>query len=519
MSDTTTVVREAAGRGGAVEPGQVLLEISGGTKTYRGVHAIHDVSFDVRAGEVHALLGENGAGKSTLCKVIAGAIQLSSGELRIDGEPVQLRTPHDALERGIAMVYQETSLVPTMTAAQNIELGHERLFTRFRSLNIGAQQLLQSMNFHVDPTAYVSALGGAKKQMVEIARAIRSRARIIIFDEPTATLTPEETLHLFNVIEDLRRSGMGIVYVSHALEESLQIADRVTVLRDGEHVVTLDAKTTDRGTLVRHMVGRALSERLYGGEGVAADDGTKKRKVLEVENLILGTVVKNMSFSAYAGEVLGIAGLIGSGRTETAKIVAGALKRNRIHGGRVLLNGRTVRYRVPAQAIDDGIVYITEDRKVNGFFETMTVEENLYLGRLGAKARRRPWVSRRERRRVAKDWIERLNIRAINPDAKVVELSGGNQQKVTVGKSLVQEPEVVIFDEPTRGVDVGAIEEIHQLIRRLADEGKTVIVISSYLPEVLSISDRILVARLGRIVAEFTRDEATQEKIMYAAIF
>ena len=519
MSDTTTVVREAAGRGGAVEPGQVLLEISGGTKTYRGVHAIHDVSFDVRAGEVHALLGENGAGKSTLCKVIAGAIQLSSGELRIDGEPVQLRTPHDALERGIAMVYQETSLVPTMTAAQNIELGHERLFTRFRSLNIGAQQLLQSMNFHVDPTAYVSALGGAKKQMVEIARAIRSRARIIIFDEPTATLTPEETLHLFNVIEDLRRSGMGIVYVSHALEESLQIADRVTVLRDGEHVVTLDAKTTDRGTLVRHMVGRALSERLYGGEGVAADDGTKKRKVLEVENLILGTVVKNMTFSAYAGEVLGIAGLIGSGRTETAKIVAGALKRNRIHGGRVLLNGRTVRYRVPAQAIDDGIVYITEDRKVNGFFETMTVEENLYLGRLGAKARRRPWVSRRERRRVAKDWIERLNIRAINPDAKVVELSGGNQQKVTVGKSLVQEPEVVIFDEPTRGVDVGAIEEIHQLIRRLADEGKTVIVISSYLPEVLSISDRILVARLGRIVAEFTRDEATQEKIMYAAIF
>jgi simple sugar transport system ATP-binding protein len=312
---------------------------------------------------------------------------------------------------------------------------------------------------------------------------------------------------------------MGIVYVSHALEESLQIANRVTVLRDGEHVVTLDAEKTNRDELVHHMVGRALSGRLYGRDSAQESDRAKKQKVLEVENLILGTVVKNMSFSAYAGEVLGIAGLIGSGRTETAKIVAGALKRNRIHGGRVLLNGKPVRYRVPSQAIEDGIVYITEDRKVNGFFETMTIEENLYLGRLGSKARRRWWLSRRERRRLAKDWIERLNIRAINPDAKVVELSGGNQQKVTVGKSLVQEPEVVIFDEPTRGVDVGAIEEIHQLIRRLADEGKTVIVISSYLPEVLSISDRILVARLGRIVAEFSRDEATQEKIMYAAIF
>jgi simple sugar transport system ATP-binding protein len=519
VSDTTTVVQEAAGLDGTVERGQVLLEILGGTKTYRGVHAIHDVSFDVRAGEVHALVGENGAGKSTLCKVIAGAIELSSGELRIDGEPAALRTPHDALERGIAMVYQETSLVPTMTAAQNIELGHERLLTRFRSLNIAAQQLLQSMNFHVDPTAYVSALGGAKKQMVEIARAIRSQARIIIFDEPTASLTPEETLHLFGVIEDLRRAGMGIIYVSHALEESLQIADRVTVLRDGEHVVTLDAQQTSRDELVRHMVGRALSERLYGADAGTDGDGGKKEKVLEVQNLILGTVVKNMSFSAYAGEVLGIAGLIGSGRTETAKIIAGALKRNRIHGGRVLLRGTPVRYRVPAQAIDDGIVYITEDRKANGYFETMTVEENLYLGRLGSRARRRWWVSRRERRRVAKEWIERLKVRAINPDAKVVELSGGNQQKVTVGKSLVQEPDVVIFDEPTRGVDVGAIEEIHQLIRQLADEGKTVIVISSYLPEVLSISDRILVARLGRVVAEFSRDEATQEKIMYAAIF
>ncbi|WIV55399.1 sugar ABC transporter ATP-binding protein [Amycolatopsis nalaikhensis] len=494
---------------------ELLVEMARVTKTYRGVHAIRDVDFDLRAGEVHALVGENGAGKSTLCKVLAGAVQHSAGELRIAGEPVNFRRPHDALEHGIAMVYQETSLVPTMTAAQNIELGHEKLLTRFRSLNIGAQQLLQSMNFHVDPTAYVSTLGAAKKQMVEIARALRSEARIVIFDEPTASLTPEETLHLFTVIDELRAAGLGIIYVSHALEESLKIADRVTVLRDGERVACLDAKQTSRDEIVRHMVGRSL-----GTARAAAprEPGARRRRVLEVENLILGTVVKNMSFSAYAGEVLGIAGLIGSGRTETAKIIAGALKRNRIHGGRVLLNGKPVRYRVPKQAIDDGIVYITEDRKLDGYFETMTIAENLYLGQLASR-RGQWWLSRSRRRALAKEWSERLRIKAINADAKIVELSGGNQQKVVVGKSLVADPEVVIFDEPTRGVDVGAIEEIHQLIRRLADEGKAVIVISSYLPEVLAVSDRILVTRFGRTVAEFSRAEATQEKIMYAAIF
>ncbi|MFO7190631.1 MULTISPECIES: sugar ABC transporter ATP-binding protein [Thermocrispum] len=497
-----------------------LVDLRKVTKTYRGVHAIKDIDFTLDAGEVHALVGENGAGKSTLCKILSGAVQPTSGEMFIAGERVSFRRPHDALEHGVAMVYQETSLVPTMTAAQNIELGHERLLTRFRSLNIGAQQLLMSMNFHVNPTAYVSTLGAAQKQMVEIARALRSNARIVIFDEPTATLTPEETLHLFDVINKLREAGLGIIYVSHMLEESLKIADRVTVLRDGERIVTLDAKKTTRDELVKHMVGRALTgtqtRRRSGGDGKPQ----RRRKVLEVENLILGNVVRNMSFSAYAGEVLGIAGLIGSGRTETAKIIAGALKRNRIHGGRVLVNGKPVRYRVPKQAIDDGIVYITEDRKADGFFETMTIAENLYLGYLASRRGRKRWLlSRRRRAEIAREWTKRLRIKAINSDAKIVELSGGNQQKVVVGKSLVADPEVVIFDEPTRGVDVGAIEEIHQMIRQLADEGKAVIVISSYLPEILAVSDRILVTRFGRAVAEFSAEEATQEKIMYAAIF
>jgi simple sugar transport system ATP-binding protein len=497
----------------------LLVRMQAITKSYRGVHAIRDIDFDLRPGEVHALVGENGAGKSTLCKVLAGAVQPSSGEMHIDGRAVRFTRPHDALRQGIAMVYQETSLVPTMTAAQNIELGHERMFTRYRSLNIAAQQLLQSMNFHVEPTAYVSTLGAAKKQMVEIARALRSRAKVVIFDEPTASLTPEESVHLFDVIAELRAAGLGVIYVSHMLEESLAISDRMTILRDGRCVATVDTAGITKDEIVRHMVGRDLG----GSTRVERRDRSEARPrkpVLEVQNLILGTVVKNMSFSAYAGEVLGIAGLIGSGRSETAKIIVGELKRNRIHGGRVLLHGKPVRYRVPKQAIDDGIVYITEDRKLDGFFETMSVADNLYLGYLASRSGRRKWIiSKRERRKIASEWSDRLRIRSINADAKVVELSGGNQQKVTVGKSLVQDPEVVIFDEPTRGVDVGAIEEIHQLIRQLADEGKAVIVISSYLPEILSVSDRILVARFGRTVAEFGAEEATQERIMYAAIF
>jgi ABC-type sugar transport system ATPase subunit len=403
-----------------------------------------------------------------------------------------------------------------MTVAQNIELGHESLFTRYRSLNIGAQQLLQSMNFHVDPAAYVATLGAAKKQMVEIARALRSNARIIIFDEPTATLTPEEKMHLFDVIRDLRAGGVGVIFVSHAIEESLELADRITVMRDGELRMTASAADLTREKIVASMVGRSVE---YGRRPRAARQGRgAKKPVLRIENVTMGTVVKNMSFQAYAGEILAIAGLVGSGRTETAKIVVGALKRNRLHGGAIYLNGRARRYRVPKQAIDDGIVYLTEDRKANGFFETMTIEDNVFLGRLATRHGRRWLVSSSERRTLAERLIERLRIRALDPRSPVVELSGGNQQKVVVAKSLVQDPDVVIFDEPTRGVDVGAIEEIHQMIRSLADEGKAVIVISSYLPEILALADRILVARQGRIVAEFSPDEATEEKIMYAAV-
>jgi ABC-type sugar transport system ATPase subunit len=494
-----------------------FIRIEAGSKIYGGVHAIEGVDFDLYPGEVHALVGENGAGKSTLCKAIAGAIPLTSGSYFVDGRQVRFARPGDALKAGISMVYQESSLVPTMTVGQNIELGAEKLINSFRQLNIKAQQQLQSLSFHVEPSALVSTLGTAQRQMVEIARAANQKARAIIFDEPTASLTPEEILHFFQLIRDLRDQGIAIVFISHALEEALQISDRITVLRDGRKVVTAPAASLSRDQLVHHMVGRDVVKAPAAAR-TAANEGQPREKVLSVENLTMGNIVKNMSFTLYAGEVVGIAGLIGSGRTETAKVICGALKRNLINGGRVYLRGRAVRYRTPTQAIDDGIVYITEDRKINGFFETMTIEENIYLGRLATRLGYRWLLRSSERRRIAGTLMDRLKVRTLSRGAKVIELSGGNQQKVVVAKSLVQEPSVIFFDEPTRGVDVGAIPEIHQVIRQLADEGKAVVVISSYLPEVLAVADRILVARQGRIVEEFDAAGATEAGIMFAAI-
>ncbi len=495
-----------------------FLRVAAGSKVYQGAHAIKDVDFSIAPGEIHGLVGENGAGKSTLCKALAGAITLTSGEIYLDGQKRVFETPADALDAGIVMVYQETSLIPTMTVAQNVVLGREAYFTRLRGMYIAAQQLLQSMNFHVDPTATVATLGAAQKQMVEIARAVYHRARMIIFDEPTATLTPEEKLHFFDLIRRLKAEGVSIIFISHALEEALELTDRVTVLRDGERVFTGSTEGLTRETLVRHMVGRDLSQTHYANAKKRGTTGVRKKKVLAVENVIMGKMVRNMSFSVYAGEITGISGLIGSGRTEIAKVVSGVLKRNIIHGGMIYLNGKPIRYRIPRQAVADGIVYITEDRKLNGFFETMRIDENIYLGRLNTREGWSPFLRKREQARVGMEWIKRMTIRAISSRAKIIELSGGNQQKVVVAKSLVQTPKVVFFDEPTRGVDVGAIQEIHDFIRSLAAQGIAVVVISSYLPEILSLSDRILVARQGRIVEEFGPNEATEEKIMYAAI-
>ncbi len=488
------------------------------TKTYRSVPAIRDIDFDLRAGEIHALLGENGAGKSTLTKIMAGAVQATSGSMRYQGRDVSFASPHAALQAGIAMVYQETSLIPSMTVAQNIYLGEEKLLNRLRGIYIAAQQFLQSLNFSVEPTALVETLGAAKRQMVEIARAVHHNAKVIIFDEPTATLTPEEKRHFFALLSRLKARGVSIVFISHALEEALAYADRITIMRDGTHVLTAEARDLDREQIVRAMVGRSLSNEIYNKKRDAASIRAAGTKILSVEDISMGNIVRNNSFSIFEGQITGVFGLIGSGRTETFKIVSGVYKRNFLRGGEIRLDDRPVRYYVPREAVRDGIVYVTEDRKSEGFFETMSIAENLMSGLLAAGREKHLYVSLREMRDLAAEWSAKLSIRAINDNAKVVELSGGNQQKVVIGKGLLQQPRLVIFDEPTRGVDVGAIAEIHQLINQLADQGLAVVMISSYLPEIMNLSDRILVCRQGRIVEEFSPAEATEEKIMYAAV-
>ena len=478
--------------------------------------AIDKVDFDLREGEIHALVGENGAGKSTLTKVMAGVVTLTSGTMAIAGKEVAPRTPLEARNLGIAMVFQENSLVPSMTVAQNLFLGQEKFYNRLRGIYIAAQQFLQSLNFDVAPTATVSTLGAAKKQMVEIARAVLHNARVIIFDEPTASLTPEEKKYFFDLVRELKRRGVSVIFISHALEEALLISDRITVLRDGRHVVTDDTATFDRARIVQAMVGRDLSKTLYAER--KARVRPPGERVLTIENLRMLPMVKNNSLSIFAGQVTGIFGLVGSGRTETFKVAAGVMKRDFFHGGEVFLRGKPVRYLTPAPAIRDGIAYVTEDRKVEGFFETMSIARNIYVGLLAKLGRRRPFVLSKETETVGKKWIDALKVRAIGQETNVMELSGGNQQKVVIAKSLVQEPDIIVFDEPTRGVDVGAIAEIHELIDRLADQGKAVVMISSYLPEIMARSDRILVCRQGKVVEEFSARDATEEKIMYAAI-
>ncbi|RBP18195.1 simple sugar transport system ATP-binding protein/ribose transport system ATP-binding protein [Roseiarcus fermentans] len=495
-----------------------VVEFRDATKAFRGNPAFRNVNLTLRKGEVLALVGENGAGKSTLTKVLAGLYRLTSGELRLEGAPVQFASPAEALRCGVAMVFQETNLIPSMTVAQNIFLGAENFFNRLRGVNIAAQQHLQSLNFPVEPTALVSSLGAAKKQMVEIARAVHHKARIFIFDEPTATLTPEEKQHFFALIGTLKKQDASIIFISHALEEALTIADRIAVLRDGQLIVADDAKNFTRERIVQAMVGRQLTAQLYGGETARRRVRKRGEKVLALENVTMGKAVRGATLSVYAGQITGMFGLVGAGRTEMMKIAAGVLKRDFWHGGRIKLRGEPVRFRVPRQAVERGVAYVTEDRKLDGLFESMRMAQNVFLGRLAMGANPVAYVTMAEARRQSERWLDALNVRAIDKNAKVIELSGGNQQKIVVAKSLIQNPSLIIFDEPTRGVDVGAIAEIHHMIQSLADAGAAVVVISSYLPEILSLSDRILVARQGRIVEEMTVDEATEEKIMYAAV-
>jgi ABC-type sugar transport system ATPase subunit len=494
------------------EPILVLKDIE---KRFPGVHALRGVSFDVRPGEVHALLGENGAGKSTLIKIVSGVHRPDTGIITLDGRPVTLHSPNDAKHYGIATIYQELGLYPELSVAENIFTGHtpKRKIGPFDivdwpQMETRSRAILADLNIHdLDVRRKVGELNVGNRQRVEIAKALSLNARILIMDEPTAALTESDVERLFGIVRLLRDRGVGIVYISHRLNEVFELADRVTVLRDGQYVDTRMVKDVTEQELITMMVGRRIDD-LFPKIDAALGD-----VVLEVKDLHRKPHTHGVSFSVRAGEIVGIAGLVGSGRSEMAQIIFGTLPAEK---GEIRIGGKHVHIRRPEDAVRHGIAYVPEDRGLQGLIRAMTLRENTSMAVL-PQVSRWNFIQRPKETVMARDAIKQLAIRATGPEQVVNKLSGGNQQKVVVSKWLASKPRILIMDEPTRGVDVGAKSEIHRLMSQLAAEnGLAILMISSELPEILGMSDRVLVMREGRIVAEFDRAEATQERIAAA---
>ncbi|HXX65538.1 MAG TPA: sugar ABC transporter ATP-binding protein [Polyangiaceae bacterium] len=493
---------------------------TGIVKRFGGVVALDGVTFDLRAGEIHALCGENGAGKSTLIKVIGGvyAADTFEGVLSVDGAPARFRSVRDAERAGIAVVHQELALVDGMTVAENVFLGDEprrgalvdwdRMFRE-------ASQLFAHFRIDVDVQAPISALGVGRKQLVEIVRALRRKSRVLVLDEPTAALADHEVTALLDILRDLRRSGVACVYISHKLDEVFAIADRITVLRDGRSVATLDAKATSVPEVIRHMVGREIRE-FFPRRPTAAGKALLRVEGLDVAADAKGPVVlHDVSFEVRAGEVVGIGGLMGAGRTELAMHLFGAWGHRR--RGAVFVEGRPADARTPRAAMLAGMVLISEDRKRYGLVLDQSIAFNLSLS-IVERFAPHLLIDEAQERRAVTPLFESLRIKARDLDTRARALSGGNQQKVVLGKGLILEPKVVLLDEPTRGIDVAAKVEVYELVNRLTEEGKAVVLISSELPELMGMSDRILVLHEGALTGAFERSSATPEKILAAAM-
>ena len=489
----------------------VTVRMRGITKAFPGVQALAGVDLDVGAGDVHVLLGENGAGKSTLMKILSGALQADAGVIEIDGVPMSLTSPRVARDAGIAIIHQELALVPGMTVAENIWLG--RAPTRFGMLDHGpmvrrSAALLAQLGATVDPNEVVGALGIAQQQLVEIARALSLDARILIMDEPTSALTERESARLFETIRGLTARGVAIIYISHRLDEIFAIGNRITVLRDGRTVVTQAIDHADRRELVRLMANRDVDELVSGS---ARTMGTSK---LRVENLSHGNSLHGVSFSVRAGEIVGFAGLLGAGRTEIARAVFGL---ELVDSGRIFVDEREITIRSPRDAIAAGIGFVTEDRKREGLVLSRSVRDNVALPILSRLARLGV-VRTRHEQSTAEDAVRDLRIRTPSVRQLAQHLSGGNQQKIVLAKWLATGARILFLDEPTRGIDVGSKQEIYALIQELAANGVAIVLMSSDLPEVLGLSDRVLVMREGRIAGEFTRADATAENVMVCAV-
>jgi ribose transport system ATP-binding protein len=491
--------------------GDVLVLMEGIDKSFPGVHALDQAEFELRAGEVHALVGENGAGKSTLMKVLAGVYSKDAGRILYLGKEVEIHTPRAAQHLGISMIHQELNLMPHLTLAQNVFVGREpRQGIRFvldeKRINAQTQALFDSMHLRLNPRTKVSDLTVARQQMVEIAKALSFNSQVLIMDEPTAALTEAEIEELFRMIRQMRDKGVGVVYISHRLEELKQIADRITVMRDGRYVDTIDAQTATIDQIISMMVGRTIYE-----SSPEVPEHPSEDVALEVKNLNRGSVIKDVSFALKKGEILGFAGLMGAGRTEVARAVFGA---DPVDSGDVYVRGNKVHIKHPRDAVRHGIGYLSEDRKRYGLALGMDVESNIvlasfqkFLGMLGV-------VNSSKMRQTGQEYVQALSIKTPSLQQRVKNLSGGNQQKVVIGKWLTADTDILIFDEPTRGIDVGAKSEIYRLLNDLAQQGKAIIMISSELPEILRMSHRIIVMCEGRITGELSAAEATQERIM-----
>ncbi len=488
-----------------------LLEMRGIVKHYPGVRALSDVTFDLRSGEIHCLVGENGAGKSTLMKILSGALAKDGGSVAVNGKAIALNSPADALSAGIGIMYQDYKLVPELSVAENIFLGQEPTrqrspFIDKRKMHSDARSILERLGEEIDTNKAIASLSVAQRQIVEVAKALSREINILAMDEPTASLSEHETANLFRVIKGLRSQGVGVIYISHRLEEVFELGDRVTVLRDGKVVRTMDVAAVDKRGLIQAMVGRALEDEYPRVELTRAEE------VLRVEGLSTKRL-HDINLTLYRGEILGIAGLVGAGRTELARVIFGADKKLT---GNFFLENRKIAPRSPAEAIREGIGLLTEDRNQLGLILQMNVGENISLANL-SQVLRGPFISGTKEEALAARYVTELNIRPPNTSMEVEKLSGGNRQKVVLARWLSTRAKVIMFDEPTAGVDVGAKYEIYSNINRLAQDGIGVMMISSDLPELLGMCDRIAVMCEGRITGTLTRDEATQERIMTLA--
>ena len=488
-----------------------LLEAVDITKQFPGTLALDKVRLELLPGEIHAVVGENGAGKSTLMKILSGVHTADSGEIRLNGQPISPNNPREALMLGIGIVHQELSVVPTLTVAENIFPGHLPTnilgMVNYKKLFQNATAVLKDMNVAVDPRALVETLSIANQQLIEITKTLSSNCKVLILDEPTSALTDTEAELLLSLLRRLTKDGVGILYISHKFKEIFELADRITVLRDGHYIGTENTRTTTANQIIRMMVGRELGA-MYPEKSQRAGSA-----LLEVRDLQrFGSPARN-SFKLFQGEILGFAGLIGSGRSELARALFGA---EHIVAGEVLLNGSPVDIRSPKQAIEHGMGYLPEDRKAAGLFLDMSVKLNIEAAVI-TQVSDAGFVTATKEKVLAEQYVQRLNISTPGIEQEVRRLSGGNQQKTLVGKWLAIKPKILIVDEPTRGIDVGSKKEIHFLLRSLADSGVGVIMISSELPEVLGMSDRILVMHEGAIAAEYNAADATEEKIIRSA--